>query len=45
MGKFCANCGKELTENAKFCSGCENLWKCILNGNKQIKKDINRKQA
>ena len=22
MGKFCANCGKELTENAKFCSGC-----------------------
>ncbi len=22
MGKFCANCGKELKENTKFCANC-----------------------
>ena len=22
MGKICSNCGKELSDNAKFCSKC-----------------------
>lgn len=26
MGKICPNCGKELSENAKFCSKCGNRY-------------------
>ena len=38
MGKICSNCGKELSDNAKFCSKCGSTIKT----KNEVKRDFRK---